>query len=1410
MSGDSTGRHFSESLVLDDSESGVIITGITDDTMAAKSGLQAGDEIVAATIHLDHLNKNEVLNILKVLEPYDNNMKVLTKKELVASAGLGSLGLGLKDPAQMLDLKKDLSLDASAEAPDLSINGLSGKLNAAQGLGGEIGGPTLNGDLPSLSLNTPSADAGAKFTMPDLGLTGSGVKRDLDGSLEAPDVSFSAPKLNTPSASLDVEKPEIKTGNLKYKAPKFKMPNFNLPHVKTSKPDLDASGDVDLPSVSGNLGTPDLNVTAPAFDFKTPDLDLSGPKVDLNGPGLNVEPPNADIEVPSVKRKWPHQNWKLPKVKGPDADLNAGLPATDVNLTTPKIDGNLSTPDIDIKSPDLAIQTPNLDIDAPSNKTKWNWKLKKPKLPGLKSDLDLDANLNTPSVDASLPTLEGAVNTPDVDINAPKADFKGPDLDVQTPNIDAEAPSGKIPWPHLKWKKPKLQGPKADLNADLNCDTNLPNAELSLPTAELNSPNVDVESPDLNINAPSGKHQWLPQWWKKPKLHGPKVDADLNTDLSAPDVDVSLPKMSNEIGTPDVDVTLPKADVDVKALDIDTPSTKLRFPTLKKPKFAFPTSKLKGTDVDLDAGVKAPDLSVSPPSLDGPDIDVNLPKADVDVNAPNVDIKAPSVKSKWPTFKKWSISGPKINGPDAGLDTNVSAPELNLQAPTINGEMNPPDVNLDLPKTNLEGPVVDIDTPDIESPSGKINKWFNFKIPKFGTLKGPKGNIDADVKVPDTPDFKAPGVDLSAPELSAPKIEGGIGTPDINIGMPNADVKGLDVDVNGPDIDPDIDLKFPKIKLPALKGPKVKAPKLDADLKTPDIDAKLDLPKGNVDIPNADIDSSNLSVSAPKIGLDAPDLDVSLPKVDGLNVDLRTQEVDASAGKLRLPKIPGFGLSRPNLNVDAHDVKAPNLNLSGPTINGDVSSPDIDLGADLKTDLGLSTPKTNITVPDIDVSTLKIDGPSLDLTKADIQVPDANVTAPDLSLSSPTIDGTLPALNIDTKLPNAELKAPVTLNTPNVISNVPTADLKQPDVQFKKPDLELDSHLGDINLPHYKLPKFGLSSPDADVPNINPSVETGIKAPEVNLGTPSVDTNISVPAVDVSVPNLEGDIKGPEAPTVDANLEKPRLSNFKFPKFSFPGSKIKAPEVDTSANLEVSPDMKVKAPSIDGDINLPDVGVLKSPEVKTSLNTPELDIKPDADVEVKGSPKSKRRWPFRWGFKSGSGTDEEGSGADSENDASKAEMEVPVFRIHRLPRNSIDGIGEIGDTMGLLKSDTDEKEYVMSKGVRLPILNATPKTGEKIDIMERLMKAKEKAPSVNVSPTESKTDIDLKLPGLNVGSSAEAGDSSLTREGTFKVEKPESVLGISVPEISTSDENDKLSQGLSNMLGLNIKDSDAD
>ncbi|KAI9525110.1 hypothetical protein NQZ68_012624 [Dissostichus eleginoides] len=1293
MSEDNKSRTFSESLVLDNSEQGVVITGITDDT-AAKSGLRAGDEIVAATIHLDHLNKDEVLRFLQALEPYDDNMMVLTKKQLSAGAGLGSLGLDLDDPSKMLNLKEDRSLDA----PAFSVNDLRGKLNASKGLGGEIGGPTLNGGLPSLGLNEPSADGGAKFTMPSFGLSGPDVNGDLDGTLKAPDISVSTAKLNTPNASLDIEKPELKTGNQKYKAPKFKMPHFNLPQLKTPKEKMDVSGEVDLPS--GNVETPDLNLSAPRLDLNSPGLDLNGPKVNLNGPDVNLETPNADFEAPSGKIKWPHLKWKGPKVKGPDADLNADLSAPDVSLNTPKIDADLNIPALDV-------QSPNLDIDAQPVQPKWpHLKWKKPRLNDPKADLDLDANLNTPNIDASLQKVEGGINGPDVDINLPKADVGSPDLNLN---------SSKAQWPHQKWKLPKLKGPKADIDADLNTpelnvttptidgDLNAPNAELNLPGADINGPNVDLQAPNLDMDAKDHHIKWPHLKWKKQKLNGPKADMDLNADLSTPDVDLSVPKIDGDISTPDVDLNLPRADVDVTApgADLEAPHGKFKFPTLKKPKFLLHGPKVKGPDVDVDANVKAPDLSLSPQaSLDGPDVDLNLPNAGVDVNAPNVDIEGQSWKGKWPTLKnpKWSLAGPKVNGLDA--DADISAPDLNLTSPKFDGEINAPDVNLTLPNADLEGPKFDIDGPDVEGPSGK-GKWFNFKKPKVGTLKGWKDGIDADMKVPDV-DLQTPKVDLVAPDFSTPKMEAGIDSQDFDINLPKTDLKG-----------------------PA--------------------------------------------------------------------VDLQAPELDAIAGKIRFPKIdlPKFGSSglrvkEPDLNLDAN---VPNLNFSAPTVKGDLSTPDLDVGSSLKTDIDLSGPQTTISVPDIDLSTpdvkapqvnlnlpkADLKGPSMDLPKADLYVPDLNLNTPHISLPSQNIDGNPSAPNIDTGLPNVDL-------------NLPKADLKVPDAQLKTPGIGFDSHVGEFNMPHYNLPNVGLPSPEVRVPSIQPSVEAGIEAPKVNIDTPVVD------------------IKGPEAPNVDANLEQSKLSKL-FQNFNFSGPKITD---HTSADLEVSPDVKVKAPTVEGGISSPN-GNVSVPEVRSGFSTPELDTTAEAGAEVKESPKSKLRWPFKWGLKSSSSTDEEGNGTDSETDVPNAEMEMPVFKTHRLPRNSIDAIGGIGDTFNLSKLDTEAKDYVVSKGVRLPIVNATSKAGEKVDIMERLKMAKNKTPSASISPSEGKADIDLKLaaPSLDVSASTEA-DSSLVRGGTFKVEKPESALGLVAPEMSTSDENDKLSLSLSNMLGLNIKHSEAE
>jgi len=46
-----------------------------------------GDEILGATIHFDQLSKEEVLKVLKLMEPFDDKIHVLTRNSLSKSLG---------------------------------------------------------------------------------------------------------------------------------------------------------------------------------------------------------------------------------------------------------------------------------------------------------------------------------------------------------------------------------------------------------------------------------------------------------------------------------------------------------------------------------------------------------------------------------------------------------------------------------------------------------------------------------------------------------------------------------------------------------------------------------------------------------------------------------------------------------------------------------------------------------------------------------------------------------------------------------------------------------------------------------------------------------------------------------------------------------------------------------------------------------------------------------------------------------------------------------------------------------------------------------------------------------------------------------------------------------------------------
>ncbi|CDQ66489.1 unnamed protein product [Oncorhynchus mykiss] len=496
-----------------------------------------------------------------------------------------------------------------------------------------------------------------------------------------------------------------------------------------------------------------------------------------------------------------------------------------------------------------------------------------------------------------------------------------------------------------------------------------------------------------------------------------------------------------------------------------------------------------------------------------------------------------------PTFKMPDLgfSGPKIKGPD-----------LNLSAPKIKGGISPPD--LDLPYVDLKGPKLDLNAPDVNfnMPSGKV------KVP---TLKKPKVDLNApdlDINGP-SGKLKMPKVGLSGKmpkstklNFKAPKIKGGIGSPDLN--FPDADLKAPKLDVNTPDLDinaPSGKLKMPKFKMPKFRG-----------LKRPDVDID-----GDLEGPDIDINTPTANLKGPKTGLKMPDL-----------------------------KMPDFRLSGPNVVYDL-----PNTDLSAPKLKGGISPPDLRL------------PKGHIRGPKLDLNAP--DMPSGRFRVPTIERPNDSIKAPDLDINTPSFKmPKMPKFVLSSpKRPDHDISADIGFKLSKMKGGIgsrhldlPTVDLEAPKIDVDTPDMNIDSPSGKFKMPHLKMPKFGLSG----LKGPDPGIDGDIDGPDLSLSAPKVNTGIGSPDLDINVPS--GNLKSPQA---DLNLpdsdiaiqsEKFKLPSFKLPQFGSPNLRagthmdfmktnyISPPKV--KVNLK-APDLKVSHPDV--SLSLPKADT-RSPEYKVS------------------------------------------------------------------------------------------------------------------------------------------------------------------------------------------------------------------
>nr|XP_057929360.1 neuroblast differentiation-associated protein AHNAK-like [Doryrhamphus excisus] len=1248
-------RSLSDVLTLERSEQGALVISSIDDTDGTNQRLREGDEIVGATINFDHLSKEEVLGVLKLMSPYDDKIQVLTKNDM--SKSLGHLDQVAVSPEMMLHdsynklynakirrfMRKDLP-DAEGLRDFVQTLPRSTKVRTKQDtdlprLGvdfGRIEPKTLNRRFSAESdvdFSSGKFSQGANLNLPPLGVASNGAQVKGGRGVQVSQLLNARGRfVNVPSVD-QRSRFDINGGHIS--GPSFddlKMPDYSMGGPSgDAEWNVDTSPTMHLAGVSLESSTPHLDLNGPGYgpaelgvqtprmrgDFSTPDVDL--PSAQLHGIGMPT--PVARTKVPAAKYKAPKftmPKFDLPTVdvpnfEGPDFDMNAPK----LNLNGPNADfdfdrkfkkPNMKLPNLELNPP--KIDGPNLDLKTPGLDLNGGLNAPDLKIPKFKTPKLNMPDLHGPDLKLKTPKIKGGIDAPDldlpnVDLNAPRLDLNAPRLDLNAPDINIGSPDAKFNMPKFKTKfgRPSLKGP--DIDADQGMDINAP---------KFNGPNLDLKTPGLDLNGGLSAPDLKIPKFKTPKLNMP--------DLHGPDLKLKTPKMKGGIDAPDLD--LPNVDLNAPRLDLNAPDINIGSPDAKfnMPKFKtkFGRPSLKGPDIDADLG-----MDINAPKFNGPNLDLKTPG--LDLNGPNLSGGINTPDLKLPKFKtpKMNLKGPNLDLPD------LHGPDLKLKTPKIKSGIDAPD--FDLPKADLQAPKLDIKTPDLNIGSPKTKfKFPKFKLPKLRrpSLKAPE--LDADLDGPDL-DINAPQLDLKGPNADF-DIGGKLKKP--NLKMPNFDLNGPNID--GPDLDlkgPNLsgglnapDLKLPKFKTPNmdLKGPNFALPSVDMpDLHSPDLKLKTPKIKGGIDAP--DLDLPNMDYKTPKLDLNAPDINIGSPnakinkpkfklpkfrrptlKGPDFDADLNGLNMDINAPKLNGPNLdlntPDLDLQGPNLGggINIPKLKTPNLDLPdlhGPDVNMDLKDPKLNLKTP---DLNIGSPKTKFKFPKLKLPKLRrpsLKAPDFD---ADLDGPDLDIKAPELDLKSPNID-----LDIDGKLKKPKINVPK-LDGPNL--DLKSPDLKMPKLDLKTPKLDLNAPKVDLNMPSgkVKIPKPDLSPPEWDVkvPSANigsPKAKLKMpkfKVPKVNL--PSLNgPDVDAPGFDINAPKMN--LRGPKVPDVDFKTK------YKKPHLSIPDVELSRPDLN-------GPDFNVKTPNLHGKLPKGNVDLnVGAPKMKGSFDPPRVDL-PNMDLKA--------------------------------------------------------------------------------------------------------------------------------------------------------------------------------------------------
>ncbi|XP_029982732.1 neuroblast differentiation-associated protein AHNAK isoform X2 [Sphaeramia orbicularis] len=1277
-------------------------------------------------------------------------------------------------------------------------------------------------EIKPLETNVELEGQGGKFKLPKFGFSMPKVKGpDIDLSLSKKEIDVTVPDAkvevqppDTPKISVEMKPPEGEV-QIDRNEGKFKMPKFGIKLPKVKGPEIDLSlskkeKDVKLPEAPGvdvNLGKADIS--------------LPEAKIKLEKPELEVKPLQADIEAEGQggKFKMPKFDVSMPTVKGPEFHL--GFSKKDGDVTLPQVKADVNLPDVELKDPKAEIKAPQIEVSgkvtdgSPSKFKLPSFGFSMPKVKGPEINLskkDADITLPEPKAEVKLPEV------PRVDLSLGKAEVVVPEtkLGIEKPDVETkpletdvelEGQGSKFKLPKFGFSMPKVKGPEIDLSSSKkDGDVTLPEAkvDVNLPEVELkdHSAKVEVKAPEIEAQVSSMKgspSKFKMPTFKLPKFGStaanvsaevPEMDTDINIDgadmhISVPQKDVDAPEVKGEVLEPVIEVKEPLSGVVIEhpeGVEIDA---KLKKPRFSLPRFSFSKPSIKGPEVDI----SGPDGHVAHPEgkveVKGGEMDMKLPEGDGEVDGQGGKFKMP----------KLGITMSKISGPE--IDLSLSKKDVDVTLPESKAEVTLPDVELKGPEVEITAPQIKVATKDREESPSKF-KMPTFKLPKFG-VTAPSVTVD----VPDaSKDIKMDGADVKIPEevLSVQ-----IAPPSIQTDTPSVDIKMSGTELEG---------KRGKFKLPSLGF-------TASQMKAPDIDVNTTLPAATAEVQLPDVELKDTSA---KVDIKAP------------GIEVQTSNVEGSPSKFKMPtfKLPKFGVTAPQVNVEVLDldkdikVNETDLNLLKKDVN--VELPEVK--AEVKLDSDIPEPsvdanlrKTSWTLPRFSFSKPSIKSPETDVNlKVDVALPEVktDIPSPDIDVkesSEIAVEGQ-PTADIDIKLKKPRFSLPkisfskqatkeaeVDANLPDVDVSLPEGkvEVKKPDVDTKMPEAELDAQGS-----KFKMPRFGISLPK-------------VKGPEIDLSTTKKDVDVTIPEAKAEIPeaevqtgNSEGSplkfkmptIKLPklgatgpqvsiEGPDVDKNT-KIKGAEVKVPKVE---ATIKAPSVETEG---LSVDVETKGAEVSGSkFKMPRFGIsmpkVKGPEIDLSVTTKDGNVKvpeakaevPQAEVETgstAGSP-LKFKMPTIKLPKLGVGV--EAPDVDKEVKIEETKVKVPKGKASiKAPSIDTEDLSVNVETKG---AEVSGSKFKMPRfGISMPKVK-----GPEIDVSVttkdssvKVPEAKAEVPQAEVetgsaegSPLKFKMPT-MKLPKLGVGVEAPDVDKEVKIEEA-KVKLPKGEASVKVPSIDT-------------------------